>query len=62
MDSRMSWEHMDVWSDPVRLHGWRRYDYKDIGGRITPGAVIESRVWNNDRGLIVQRGSVHFMK
>ncbi len=27
--------------DGGRLHGWRRYDYKDVIGRVEPGAETE---------------------
>ncbi len=33
----------------VRLQGSNRYDSREGGGRVAPGAATESRVWNGDR-------------
>ena len=41
--------------EEVRLQGSNRYDPKDGGGRIVPGATIESRVRNGDRENVRKR-------
>jgi len=41
-----------------RLHGCNRYDSREGGGRVAPGAATESRVWNGDRGRVPTVGAL----
>jgi hypothetical protein len=34
----------------ARLHGWRRYDFRDEGGRAASGTAAENGVGNSRRG------------